>query len=72
MYDFVINCDSCSLHVDAVRVPALILQSAVSTVTRNRVTGDAGQTRVHLCGCGAGVGRILVPSQASNGHASAI
>ena len=70
MYDFAINCDNCNL--DAGSAPALILGSGVSVGVHNRVTGDAGQAQVHLCGCRVGVGRILVPSHVFNGHTSSI
>ena len=68
MYDFAINCNNCNLQSES--APVQILGSAVSAGAHNRVTGDAGQAQVHLCGCKAGAGRILVPSQVSNGHAS--
>ena len=70
MYDFAINCNNCNLQSES--APVQILGSAVSAGAHNRVTGDAGQAQVHLCGCKAGAGRILVPSQVSNGHASSI
>ena len=68
MYDFAINCNNCNLQSES--APVQILGSAVSAGAHNRVTGDAGQAQVHLCGCRAAAGRILVPSQVSYGHAS--